>query len=186
MIRRTPTRSITLPWSPASEGQFQQGIDLARRSLAYRPRQARAHNLIGQALHRMGQIKDALESFDTAIACDANFADAYGNRANMLSELGRNAEALSSFDRALALEPQLGARLDQPRRHAPWCRPCRRRDRKLRQGHRARPGLLRAPLQPGPRVARRRAALKRRSRPTTARWRLSRKWRRPISGARWR
>ncbi|MFZ0195236.1 MAG: tetratricopeptide repeat protein, partial [Pseudolabrys sp.] len=36
------------------EGQFQQGIDLARRSLAYRPQQARAHNLIGQALHRMG------------------------------------------------------------------------------------------------------------------------------------
>ena len=71
------------------EGQFQQGIDLARRSLAFRPRQARAHNLIGQALHRMGKIKDALESFDNAIACDANFADAYGNRANMLSELGR-------------------------------------------------------------------------------------------------
>src|SRR6185312_3717865 len=64
------------------EGQFQQGIDLARRSLAYRPQQARAHNLIGQALHRMGKIKDALESFDNAIACDANFADAYGNRAN--------------------------------------------------------------------------------------------------------
>src|SRR5262249_57372863 len=35
------------------EGQFQQGIDLARRSLAFRPRQARAYNLIGQALHRM-------------------------------------------------------------------------------------------------------------------------------------
>ena len=64
------------------EGQFQQGIDLARRSLSYRPRQARAHNLIGQALHRMGQIKDALESFDTAIECDVNFADAYGNRAD--------------------------------------------------------------------------------------------------------
>lgn len=87
------------------EGQFQQGIDLARRSLAYRSGQARAHNLIGQALHRMGKVKDALESFDNAIECDANFADAYGNRANMLSELGRNAEALSSFDRAVALNP---------------------------------------------------------------------------------
>ena len=87
------------------EGQFQQGIDLARRSLASGRGQARAHNLIGQALHRMGKIKDALESFDNAIECDANFADAYGNRANMLSELGRNAEALSSFDRALALNP---------------------------------------------------------------------------------
>ncbi|MGB9398209.1 MAG: tetratricopeptide repeat protein, partial [Pseudolabrys sp.] len=59
------------------EGQFQQGIDLARRSLSFRPRQGRAHNLIGQALHRMGKIEDALQSFDDAIQCDANLADAY-------------------------------------------------------------------------------------------------------------
>jgi tetratricopeptide (TPR) repeat protein len=87
------------------ERQYQQGIDLARRSLSFRPRQGRAHNLIGQALHRMGKIKDALESFNNAIECDANFTDAYSNRANMLSELGRSSEALSSFDRALALNP---------------------------------------------------------------------------------
>lgn len=85
------------------EGQYQQGMDLARRSLTYRPGQARAHNLIGQALHRTGQIKEALKSFDDAIECDINFTDAYGNRANMLSELGRHSEALSSFDRAIAL-----------------------------------------------------------------------------------
>jgi tetratricopeptide (TPR) repeat protein len=82
------------------EGQFQQGIELARRSLTFRPRQARAHNVIGQAFHRLGQIKDALASFDDALECDPKFTDAYGNRANMLSELGRPAEALSSFDRA--------------------------------------------------------------------------------------
>ena len=45
------------------EGQFQQGIDLARRSLSFRPKQA-AHNLIGQALHRMGKI-DALKASTT-------------------------------------------------------------------------------------------------------------------------
>src|ERR1041385_1872507 len=52
------------------EGQFEQGIELARRSLSYKPGQARTHNLIGQALHRQGQIKDALEAFDQALACD--------------------------------------------------------------------------------------------------------------------
>ena len=65
------------------DGQFQQGIDLARRSLAFRPKQARAHNMIGQAFHRLGQVKDALASFDDALECDPKFADAYGNRANM-------------------------------------------------------------------------------------------------------
>ncbi len=43
------------------EGQYQQGIDLARRSLAYNRGQARAHNLIGQALHRLGKTKEALD-----------------------------------------------------------------------------------------------------------------------------
>ena len=53
-----------------------------------------------------GQTKEALESFRRRDrAATSNFADAYGNRANMLSELGRPAEALSSFDRALALNP---------------------------------------------------------------------------------
>src|SRR3974390_1501530 len=85
--------------------QFKQGIELARRSLMFKPRQARAYNLIGQALHRQGDIKAALESFDEALTCDIDFADAYSNRGNMLSEFGRHAEALSSFDRALPLKP---------------------------------------------------------------------------------
>src|SRR5674476_789066 len=88
--------------------QFQQGIELARRSLAFRPGQARAHNVIGQAFHRLGQIKDALASFDDALECDPKFTEAYGNRANMLSDIGRPAEALSSFDRALSLNPGSG------------------------------------------------------------------------------
>src|SRR5512144_2072922 len=87
------------------EGQFQQGIDLARRALSFGGSPARAHNLIGQALHRQGKIKDALAAFDDALACDAKFAAAYGNRGNMLSELGRHAEALSSFDRAVEIDP---------------------------------------------------------------------------------
>jgi tetratricopeptide (TPR) repeat protein len=91
------------------EGQFQQGIDLARRSLTFRPGQARAHNLIGQALHRMEKLGDALESFDKALECDPNFADGYANRANMLTELGRPAEAVLSFDRAIALNPNSAA-----------------------------------------------------------------------------
>src|SRR6185437_6662205 len=88
------------------EGQLKEGIDLARRSLSFNRRQACAHNLIGQALHRMGDIKAALAAFDDALECDVNFAEGYGNRAEMLSELGRASEALSSFDKALALNPK--------------------------------------------------------------------------------
>src|SRR5450631_402143 len=105
------------------EGQFQQGIELARRSLTFRPRQARAHNVIGQAFHRLGQIKDALASFDDAlhgmgrldeaiasydraIALDAEFAVSHFNRANALKDRGRLDDALAGYDRAIALAAQ--------------------------------------------------------------------------------
>ena len=130
------------------EGQYSQGIDLARRSLAFNPGQARAHNLIGQALHRQGKIKDALAAFDDAIACDINFAEAYGNRANMLSELGRPAEALTSFERAIALDPN--SAVDWINRGATLhgLGRARRGDRELRPRPRVRPGLSGAPFEP--------------------------------------
>jgi tetratricopeptide (TPR) repeat protein len=87
------------------EGQFQQGIELARRAITNEPPQARVHNLLGQALYREGDRLEAIKCFDRAIAIDANFADAHGNRANILLDAGFADEALKGFDRALALNP---------------------------------------------------------------------------------
>jgi tetratricopeptide (TPR) repeat protein len=87
------------------DGQFQQGADLARRAIAAGPPQARVYNLLGQALDRLGERLEALKNYDQAIALDANFADAHGNRANILAAAGMAQEALASFDRALALKP---------------------------------------------------------------------------------
>ena len=103
---RNPDALYYIAVIACQDGQFKQGIDACPPLAPVGRAQARAHNLIGQALHRLGQLKEALASFDDALACDVNFADAYGNRANMLSELGRPTEALSSFDRALALNPK--------------------------------------------------------------------------------
>src|SRR5450759_2883480 len=87
------------------DGQFQQGAELARRAIVVGPLQARLHNLLGQALYRLGQPLEAVKNFDQAIALDANFADAHGNRANILIDAGFPDEALKSLDRALALNP---------------------------------------------------------------------------------
>src|SRR5690348_11068813 len=54
------------------EGQYQQGITLARRALEFGPPQARVHNLLGQALYREGERLEAAKNFDRAIALDAN------------------------------------------------------------------------------------------------------------------
>jgi tetratricopeptide (TPR) repeat protein len=87
------------------DGQFKQGVDLARRSLSFNPRQARAHNLVGQALDRLGEPLEAIKSLDQAIALDPDLAAAHGNRANILVDAGMPLEALKSFDRAIALDP---------------------------------------------------------------------------------
>ena len=42
------------------EGRFSDGVELARRVLAIDPRRARAHNLLGMALARLGQGEAAL------------------------------------------------------------------------------------------------------------------------------
>jgi tetratricopeptide (TPR) repeat protein len=91
------------------EGQFQQGVELARRAVEFGPPQARVHNLLGQAQYRQGEWLEAIKNFDRAIALDPNFADAHGNRANILTDAGFPDEALKSFDRAVALNPTSAA-----------------------------------------------------------------------------
>ncbi len=105
-------------------GQFPDGIEMARRSLASNPRQPRAHNLLGMALSRLGRPQEALASFDHAIVQQPDFADAHGNRGSALTELGRVADAVASYQRAVDLQPDstgdwlnLGTALHQLGRH---------------------------------------------------------------------
>jgi tetratricopeptide (TPR) repeat protein/SAM-dependent methyltransferase len=87
------------------QGRFDEGIELAQRSLASDRRQPRAENLLGMALSRVGRQQDALASFERAIADAPDFADAHGNRASALMELGRFEEARADYERAVALQP---------------------------------------------------------------------------------
>ena len=87
-------------------GQYQQGVDLARRALSLGPPAARLYNLLGQALDRLGDKTEAMKNLDKAIALDPNMAVAHGNRANILADAGMPEEALKSYDRAIALNPK--------------------------------------------------------------------------------
>src|ERR1700742_3176298 len=107
------------------EDQYKQGADLARKAIASGLNTAKVHNLLGQALDRLGEPLEAIKSFDEAIAIDPDFADAHGNRANILVDADLPLEALKSFDRALALNPNSpsdwlnhGALLQDLGRHA--------------------------------------------------------------------
>ena len=108
-----------------AQGEFTQGLDLARRAIAANPKDARAHNLLGRALNRVGRNDAALASFGDAVRLQPDFAEAFGNRGGVLSELGRLADAVADYERAIALRPDnvedlcnCGAALDQLGRYA--------------------------------------------------------------------
>ena len=86
------------------QGRFGEGVELVRRALAVEPR-ARSHVLLGRALVELGDVQEALASFDRAVACEGAYADAHGNRGDVLARLGRLEEAIESYRRAIAIEP---------------------------------------------------------------------------------
>ena len=123
--RRTPTRSITSPWSPARRANSSRASSSpAAPSPTGRRRRActicSARRCTGWASRwRRSRVSTARSRID------ANFADAHGNRANILVDAGLPDEALKSFDRALALNPasapdwlNRGALLQELGRHA--------------------------------------------------------------------
>lgn len=91
---------------------YRDAVKLIRRALALRGNDAPVLTNLGIAHQKLGQIAEALESFDKAIAAKPDFASAHHNRANLLRETKRHAEARKSYDRALALQP------DNPLIHA--------------------------------------------------------------------
>jgi tetratricopeptide (TPR) repeat protein len=106
ILTREPTNADALYYVAvvaAQEGQHAESIKLAQRALSFGPPQARLHNLLGQSHFRLGQVREALDQYNRAIALQPDFADAFGNRANVLSNLGRHEAALADYDRALAL-----------------------------------------------------------------------------------
>jgi protein O-GlcNAc transferase len=87
------------------QGQFAAGVDYARQALTLDPQRPRTLILLGMALERLQRPLDALASFDRAVACAPDLADAHANQGDALVALGRQAEAVTSYDRALALAP---------------------------------------------------------------------------------
>ncbi|HZL61633.1 MAG TPA: tetratricopeptide repeat-containing glycosyltransferase family protein [Pseudolabrys sp.] len=112
VLRNDPQNADALYYVAAvacQDGQFKEGVALARRAISFGATQARVHNLLGKALDRLGEPLEAIKCFDAAIATDPKFAEAHGNRANILVDAGLHDEALKSFDRALALDPASGS-----------------------------------------------------------------------------
>jgi len=81
--------------------------DLLARLVRVRPRDARAHNLLGLALSRLGKTPQAEAAFHRAVALDPESAEALANLGGALHDRRRFAEAEAALEKATVLAPTL-------------------------------------------------------------------------------
>ena len=66
-----------------------------------------AHDLLANALHKLGDEEGAEEHHEKAIAIDPDYAPHHFNYANTLYDLGRKKEALLGYQKAYALDDSI-------------------------------------------------------------------------------
>lgn len=85
--------------------QGKDALDVSNIAAKLMPDDASAHNNLGNALVRAGQLDAAVTSYRRALALNPNFAEACNNLGNTLLDLGRLDEAEASWRRAIEIIP---------------------------------------------------------------------------------
>ena len=89
----------------ARTGRPNEAVALLSRAVLSNPKDAVAHNHLGNVLRVLKRPAEALRSYERALALKPDHAEAYNNRGNALGDLKRPEEALRSYEQAIALEP---------------------------------------------------------------------------------
>ncbi len=88
----------------AQAGQFTEGADLLRQSLALQANPDAEHCL-GNALQGLGRFEEAVACYNRVLAVRPDDPDALNARGNAWQDLKRFDQAFADYDRALALRP---------------------------------------------------------------------------------
>lgn len=87
-------------------GELEKSLRECEHTLLISPENAHAHFHAGNTFVEMKKHADAVNAFSRAIACKADYAAAYGNRANTLGCLGKYEEARNDYQQAFLLAPE--------------------------------------------------------------------------------
>ena len=89
-------------------GKLAAAAECHRQAIALDASSFRAHNNLGNVLHRMRLPAAAAASFRAAVALNPSFAEAHCNLGNVLRELGEATLAAEHCRQAIALNPSFG------------------------------------------------------------------------------
>lgn len=89
----------------AQTGQAERSAELFRRAIKLNAKIPAVHRNLGMTLFELKRYKEALASYDRALALKPDYVECYNSRGLALQELKRPSQALSAFDKAVALKP---------------------------------------------------------------------------------
>ncbi|MEN6457848.1 MAG: tetratricopeptide repeat protein [Thermoguttaceae bacterium] len=87
---------------------YRSELAIWQDTAAKSPRNARAHNNLGNAIAAEGRREEAIMQFQEALQWQPAFPEAHNNLGNALAGLGRSDEAIGQFRLALAARPDYG------------------------------------------------------------------------------
>ncbi len=86
-------------------GRSGDALAPAEKAAALSPKDAEAHNNLGNVLTDLGRCAEAAANYRRAVEIKPDYVDAHNNLGNVLAALGQHAEAVASYRRALELKP---------------------------------------------------------------------------------
>lgn len=86
--------------------QWQETIQACAKALAINQDLAPAHKLMGDALQKTNQVKEAIGYYQQAIAIQPDFAAAYANLGTLYAQQQQWQEAIANYQQALKVNPE--------------------------------------------------------------------------------
>ena len=148
--RRTPGPTST--WAPLCDikRDYDEAIACFRKAIELDPKDAMAHNNLGDALRQKGQVDEAIACYRKAIELDPKYAAAHCNLGTICSiPSGDYEAAIACYRKAIELDPKYALAHYNLGNALRGQGPGGRGHRLLPEGHRARPEGRRGPHQPG-------------------------------------
>lgn len=86
-------------------GRLQDAAEVYERALAAAPADPAMHFNLGNVQFGLGRHKESLASYQAALRCDEEYAEAWNNLGNVHALLGNHEDAIVAFRRAIQLVP---------------------------------------------------------------------------------
>ena len=109
ILTKRYTKSLTL-WnlmgaSAAQIGKLDEAVRAFQEAISLNPKNAWAHNNIGNALRKQNKLDKAIEAYNKALSIKPDLAEAYSSIGNALRKQNKLDKAIEAYNKAISIKP---------------------------------------------------------------------------------